>query len=35
MAPYVLTSAPDEGELLALRPDGFTPRETAPGTHWR
>jgi hypothetical protein len=29
-----LTSARDGGEWSALRPGRFTPRETAPGTHW-
>jgi hypothetical protein len=28
------TSALDEGEWSASRPDRFTPRETALGTHW-
>jgi hypothetical protein len=29
-----LTSALDGGEWLASRPDSFTPRERASGTHW-
>jgi hypothetical protein len=31
---YSLTSALDGGERSASRPSHFTPRETAPGTHW-
>jgi hypothetical protein len=30
-----LTSALDRGELSVSRPGRFTPRERAPGTHWR
>jgi hypothetical protein len=29
-----VTSKLDGGEWLASRPDRFTPREGAPGTHW-
>jgi hypothetical protein len=32
--PAFLTSALDGGELSALRPGRFTPRERAPGTHF-
>jgi hypothetical protein len=31
---HSLTSALDGGEWSASRPGRFTPRETAPGTHW-
>jgi hypothetical protein len=31
---HSLTSALDGGEWSASRPHHFTPRETAPGTHW-
>jgi hypothetical protein len=31
---HSLTSALDGGERSASRPGRFTPRETAPGTHW-
>jgi hypothetical protein len=30
-----LTSALDEGEGSAAHPGRFTPKERAPGTHWR
>jgi hypothetical protein len=32
---HSLTSALDRGEWSASRPCRFTPRESAPGTHWR
>jgi hypothetical protein len=31
---HSLTSELDGGEWSASRPDRFTPRERAPGTHW-
>jgi hypothetical protein len=31
---HSLTSEPDGGKWSASRPDRFTPRESAPGTHW-
>jgi hypothetical protein len=31
---HSLTSALDGGEWSASRPDRFTPRKRAPGTHW-
>jgi hypothetical protein len=31
---YPLTSVLDGGRWSASRPDRFTPRERAPGTHW-
>jgi hypothetical protein len=31
---HSLTSALDGGEWSASRPSRFTPKETAPGTHW-
>jgi hypothetical protein len=35
IAPLIrLTSALDGGEWSASRPCRFTPRESAPGTHW-
>jgi hypothetical protein len=34
IAPPILTSAVDGGEWPASRPDRFTSRERAPGTHW-
>jgi hypothetical protein len=31
---HSLTSTQDGGEWSASRPGRFTPRESAPGTHW-
>jgi hypothetical protein len=34
IAPFIVTSALDGGEMSASRPGRFTPKERAPGTHW-
>jgi hypothetical protein len=34
IAPHILDSALGGGEWPASRPDRFTPKERAPGTHW-